>query len=159
MTEYKPKEGSRLTVDQARRYGAHLEFLMLHNEAPLQARDVVADAKLDASPLHDYFDWNDSSAAESWREEQARYLLRNIQIEVETVSGEKCDVRFAYAVVGKQTHGYVSFPQVQQSEEYRQQVIEMALAELASWRKKYNTYAELFPVVEAIQHALPLVNA
>src|SRR5262245_16182963 len=42
----------------------------------LSPRDVVDAAKNDASPLHPYFEWNDSEAADQWRLEQARRLLR-----------------------------------------------------------------------------------
>lgn len=42
----------------------------------LSPRDVVDAAKNEASPLHPYFDWDDERAADHWRLEQARRLLR-----------------------------------------------------------------------------------
>lgn len=39
-------------------------------------RDVVDAAKNDQSPLHPYFEWADKKAADNWRLDQARRLLR-----------------------------------------------------------------------------------
>ena len=45
---------------------------------------VVADAKKASSPLHDQFDWNDKTAAEKYRKQVARQLIRSVKIEIET---------------------------------------------------------------------------
>ena len=52
-----------------------------------KAGRITAPAVLDAarpasSPIHDCFDWNDSEAAEKWRLEQARELIRRVKIEL-----------------------------------------------------------------------------
>lgn len=39
-------------------------------------RDVVDAAKPNDSPLHPYFEWDDDKAADNWRLDQARRLLR-----------------------------------------------------------------------------------
>jgi hypothetical protein len=48
----------------------------------LTPEQVVDEAKDAKSPLHQFFDWDDSSAALSWRIEQARELIRRVKIEV-----------------------------------------------------------------------------
>ena len=45
---------------------------------------VVKDAKRADSPLHDYFEWDDTVAAAQWREEQARQLVRSVRVTIET---------------------------------------------------------------------------
>ena len=52
-----------------------------------KAGRITAHAVLDAarpasSPIHDCFDWDDSEAAEKWRLEQARELIRRVKIEL-----------------------------------------------------------------------------
>jgi hypothetical protein len=55
--------------------------------AVLYARDgrltpeqVVRDAKSLTSPLHDYFQWDDTKAALAWRTQQARVLIRSVAL-------------------------------------------------------------------------------
>lgn len=49
-------------------------------QGELTAHQVLDDARSPDSPLHRYFDWDDSEAAEKWRLSQARTLIRNIRI-------------------------------------------------------------------------------
>lgn len=44
--------------------------------------DVVDAARDPASPLHAHFEWDDSAAAEKYRLDQARTLIRSVKIEV-----------------------------------------------------------------------------
>ena len=41
---------------------------------------VIADARDPDSPLHDHFDWDDEAAADNWRREQARRLIRSVRL-------------------------------------------------------------------------------
>ena len=41
---------------------------------------VVADAEDEASPLHSYFEWDDSVAGMKYRIEQARTLIRSVRV-------------------------------------------------------------------------------
>lgn len=43
---------------------------------------VIKDAKKKTSPLHSEFEWDDSIAAQNWRTEQARRLIRSVKIVV-----------------------------------------------------------------------------
>lgn len=51
----------------------------------LTAEVVVEDARNPSSPLHAHFDWDNDVAAEKWRLEQARRLIRSVKITVEVV--------------------------------------------------------------------------
>lgn len=44
---------------------------------------VLDDARSPNSPLHDYFEWNDDVAAEKYRLDQARRLIRSVRVEIE----------------------------------------------------------------------------
>jgi hypothetical protein len=50
----------------------------LERRGLLQPFDVVEAARDPGSPLHDSFEWNDSVAAERYRLEQARRLIRTV---------------------------------------------------------------------------------
>jgi phage terminase Nu1 subunit (DNA packaging protein) len=49
----------------------------------LTAQMVLQEARAASSPLHGFFEWDDSEAAEKWRLEQARELVRRVKIVVE----------------------------------------------------------------------------
>lgn len=71
--------------------------------------DVLADAENPESPLHDQFDWDDSSAARKYRKAQARTLLNSVQL----VLHEKKHLISSIAYVrspdaGPKEQGYVS---------------------------------------------------
>lgn len=55
---------------------------------------VVRAARADTSPLHACFEWDDSAAAQSWREEQARVLIRSVRVEITTDTVTISTVRY-----------------------------------------------------------------
>ena len=60
---------------------ALLEDIM--NEAGMLVPTTVLDYARDpASPLHKYFEWDDTEAAEQYRIDQARQLIRSVNITV-----------------------------------------------------------------------------
>ena len=48
----------------------------------LTPTQVVNAARDESSPLHSCFEWDDGLAAESWRIEQARELIRSVKVKV-----------------------------------------------------------------------------
>lgn len=68
--------------------GEELERIRIEREGRLHAADVVEEAKPKTAPLHPAFEWRDGVAAASWREHQARNLIRSV-VEVYTDSNGK----------------------------------------------------------------------
>jgi len=62
-----------------------LRELYVGNGRDLRERDVLADARDEGSPLHPYFEWDDTAAAEAHRLAQASALIRRVRVEVITV--------------------------------------------------------------------------
>jgi hypothetical protein len=60
--------------------GRRIEQLVSDNDGEITPHIVLADARSKRSPLHDAFDWTDSEAAEKWRIQQARELIRCVQV-------------------------------------------------------------------------------
>ena len=148
---YKPVKGSILNNEQAMRYGSRLNELA-QSKGLVRATDIVEDAADDQSPLHDFFEWDDTVAAGKWREDQAYYLLRNIAVVTEQPDGQEKEIRLMYNIVDTDnTRGYVNIVRILDEQELRQQIIDKALRELRSWRDKYKTYKELVPILEAIE--------
>jgi len=65
------------------------ELERIHSEhGTLRAQIVVDEARPKEAPLHPAFEWDDSVAAEYYRREQARSLIKTVQIVREDESGE-----------------------------------------------------------------------
>lgn len=59
----------------------------------LDVEDILRIARDPGSPLHRYFDWNDTTAAEAWRREQAGTLIRRVRIVRSDSTGNTYRVR------------------------------------------------------------------
>lgn len=64
----------------------------LERAGKLTAEDVVSAARDPESPLHAFFEWDDARAADAWRLEQARTLIRSVQIRVSVEEGRAISV-------------------------------------------------------------------
>ena len=117
---------------------------------------VVHDAKKKSSPFHDYFEWNDGAAAHEYRLQQARYLIRSIEV---TIIEGKSDQR-AYVAVPIESvtgdeddegTGYACIETVLNSAYLRRQYIQRALKEAENYAKRYEGIAELDEIVATIK--------
>lgn len=54
------------------------------NNGRLEPSAVVDDARSEDSPLHELFEWDDSAAAERFREHQARNIIASVRVVIET---------------------------------------------------------------------------
>ena len=111
--------------------------------------EVLEKAKDETTELHKCFEWNDSIAAEKYRLEQAKNIIRMLVYEKETK--EQAVVRYYAKTETK--HVYQPTKQFLVQEDEYQGLLRRALAELETFKKKYHTLTELegiFEVMEAI---------
>ena len=104
------------------------------------------------TPLHDYFEWRDDVAAEKYREEQARYIIRSIIVIDETE--EKPPVKAYCPVVVEKQHKFEHIDTVVKNVDLRQQMLENAKRELFAFQVKYNKlkdFVELSGVFASIE--------
>lgn len=71
--------------------------------------DVVADAKLKTSPIHDLFDWDKSKAAHQWFLECAREIIRSVRVQVTTIVFETRPQGYTRDPDANGKQGYRSF--------------------------------------------------
>lgn len=159
---YKPAPDCAINEEQAQRYGERIAALE-EEFGGVGASTIVQDAKQEDSPLHDYFEWDNEVAAQGYRIEQARYLIRHINIVVKTPNGGEEEVRAFHSVTIKESPAanqrgvsYLSLQRILSDSEQRQELIDKAFKELESWRRRYHTYKELAKVVETVDKALEL---
>ncbi len=126
-----------------------LEIVRNQNGGILRPKDVVEYAHDPKSLLHSRFEWDDGAAAEGYRLEQARQLIR-------------CTV-VVLPNHNKSTHAYVSLVSDRKNgDSYRhvvdvmaeplarQHLIRQALDEAAAWRKRHADLVELAAIFDAI---------
>ena len=146
--EYFWRKGSR-QFGSAQDVGAYIEEMRQKNGGFIGAGNVIADAKKKRSPLHGYFEWDDSKAAGEHRLAQARELIGAIVFEREDVT-----VRGFVNVKIENESTYTSIDLALSDCELRAQVIERARREMVSWHQRYKDLKEFKPVHEAIKSAL-----
>lgn len=129
----------------------------------IQKRDgcVTKSSFLDASrpleaPTHTLFEWDDSIAGERWREYQSMQVINSIEVTIVRPDApeEKSAMR-AFVVVDKakdptKKARLVSVDVALGNEDMRSQVLENALMELKSFKRKYEMLSELSKVFKAI---------
>jgi hypothetical protein len=109
---------------------------------------VVEAARDQTSPLHAHFTWDDTEAAEAYREWQARGLLKRVTVKIEG----KVLPAFHNVVVqvegDGERQGYISTSIVLKDKGMTKQIIQQAIDELIFWEKKYADLKELSGVVD-----------
>ena len=100
----------------------------------------------ESAPLHDEFDWNDASAAEKFREHQARNIINALVVQTESTQTEVRN----FFIVQKEA-GYQSVDILMEKEDTRLKLLEQALRELEWFERKYSRLNELGGVFAAIE--------
>lgn len=142
---YKVKSGFRLKASLAQSVGEECE--RLESEGRLTPRNLVEASRPEDAPLHDCFEWDDTVAAEKWRDAQASYIIRSVEV---TVDGANEPTRAFVATVSDDKQEYRAIGYVLRSTDSREALLESARRELLSFRRKYATLYELAKVFDAI---------
>lgn len=120
---------------------------------------IVKSAERKRSPLRKYFQWNNTTAAQKYREWQARALIGCVQVTI-VEHGESSTVR-AFVNVSPSDEvldddmivdrSYVSVQKAARNVGYRGQVLLYARNQLINWKRRFGGFKEFFGVVEAIE--------
>ncbi len=116
---------------------------------------VVEEARSEASPLHDQFNWDDTEAARQYRIYQAKNLIRTI-VRYAEINGDKRAVRVFVSLTPDREEdggGYRDVVAVLSDKSMRRQMLEDAMNELAAFEKKYANLKELTEVFVASKKA------
>lgn len=151
---YAWRENVRIPI-KAEVAGAALDYLRTGNKGILTPSLVVDAARHPDHPLHKAFTWDDSAAAEKYRENQARVLISSVRVVV-IGPDDKATSRVAFlSVINREEgRGYMTSAAVMGDSDYRNQALEDALISLQGWKRRYNHLEELAKVFEAID-AIP----
>ena len=145
MTVYKWRSGARMCVSAQ---VAGEECKRLESEGNLTPKALVDASRPEDAPLHPAFEWDNDVAAERWREEQARHIVRMLEVKVEQV--EQPVRAFVSVDVGEEKRSYKDVMIVMRDKSTAAAVLLDAKRELAAFKRKYEGLKELAQVFEAI---------
>lgn len=121
----------------------------LESEGRLTPADLVDESRPDDAPLHGCFEWNDAKAAERFRETQASYIIRSVEV-TPVESKEPTRAFISYVPDKDESPTYLSVVHMVHDKTKREYMLEQALRELESFRRKYRNLSELANVFDAI---------
>jgi hypothetical protein len=168
QTRFAFKSGARITGLTAEMAYAALSAIEVR-DGVIRPAVVVDEARPTDSPLHPAFLWDDTEAAERFRQEQARLLIRSVVVMSDTTPDLAAAVRaFVHISVPDDettedddqeptrvyvNRAYIDTESALRSPSLRAQVLAQALAELSALTRKYRELVELAEVFAAIDHA------
>jgi len=134
---------------------AELTNIAEQNGGTIRPDDVVTAAQPEESPLHSFFDWNDSEAAYKYRLWQARQLIR-VMVTYVGDGENKTPTRVFVSLTTdrKSGNGYRSIVSVLSDTERRRQLLADALTEMLGFQKKYAALKELAAVFSAMSNVI-----
>ena len=138
--------GTRFGADAQKCYEEIMEICDDVESASPQA--ILEKARDESTELHKCFTWDDSTAAEKWRINEARLVTRQLVIKEVEVPKDRPEIRLFYKTDNesgyKPTHIIVK-----QEDEYKQ-LLARAYAELRAFKAKYSMLKELQEIFELI---------
>ena len=116
---------------------------------------ILEEARTETSPLHKYFCWDDTKAAESYRRWQARQFVACTRVTYTSRKGEPMSVRAFVSVMkdgfSEETRCYMNITKVMSKASLRQQLLDKAMSEVEEWRERYQHLSELAVIFQAIE--------
>lgn len=131
------------------------ETLMQINEkhGTVKPETVVHEAKRKSHPLHPFFEWDNDKAADEFRKEQARYLIRSVRIIQQVKNEEPKLIRVFHNVEDTEEigRGYQPLVHIMNSEDLKQQAISYSIQYLQQARKRLSEIKELEKIVVELE--------
>lgn len=146
MKTIKWKDGTRFSANAEKCYE---EINSLERITP---ENIVEYARDEGTELHKCFQWDDAKAAESWRRQQARFIVSSLTVVIEKDIGEHKTFRLIQHDEVDREYKPIVFS-VRNMDEYSR-LLEQAKRELRSFRARYKQIVELADVIEEISKAL-----
>jgi hypothetical protein len=114
---------------------------------------AVVDAARDRkSPLHPHFEWSDKVAAEAFRVDQARSLIRCIHVSTdETESGV---ARAFLSVRDKEGTSYRTISDVLSSADLQQRILAQAERDLLAFENRYQSLQDICDLIRQARERL-----
>ena len=125
------------------------------SEKGLNPDTLLEASRPEDAPLHNEFEWDDTVAAEKFRKEQARYIIRHlVVIHKDTNGAEQIVKDRAFVFTGKKKTGYVPLGEALSNETWRANLLKAAYKDMEFFTAKYHRLNELSDVIDAMRRIL-----
>lgn len=115
-------------------------------DTSISPEEVLEKARNEKSELHKCFEWDDSTAAEKFRLQQARQIIQLLVIVPQKKTDEPVRV---FSITSQRNTYQPTRLFLQQPDEY-QILLKKAKIELAEFKKRYKTLSELEEIFKCI---------
>lgn len=134
---------------------------LIDKDGSVTPERLVEVSKPKNAPLHNEFEWNDTTAAQKYREEQARQIIKNIVIieipeDTDELKQVKCWVNSdrAFVPTDERLHKYVTIDTALSTESWKDNLLKAARRDMISFITKYRRLTELNKVIEDMKNFL-----
>ena len=141
------------TKANPQKIGEVLADIAVTNGGELTPKAVVDHARARNSPLHRHFEWDNEIAAEAYRLDQARSIIRLVRIQdEETESGT---ARAFISISDNGGRSYRPIESVRRSADLQLAVLRQARRDLEAYK---NRYRELSDICALVGEAMDLID-
>ena len=120
------------------------EIETIDNATP---QSILEYAKNENTELHKCFDWNDTSAANKWRLQQARQIVCNLVYKEETKNEQSTALRVFYQ---SSENKYEPTKIILTNKDEYEELLKRARQELRAFKEKYKMLTELEEILNLI---------
>lgn len=159
---YRYRAGYNFRGVKADVVGATVAAIMEANGGQLTPADVVEDARPEDAPLHPCFTWDDAEAAEKYREDEARRVIRSyVVVKTDAAGNEKEEIANVSVASPYDDEGPAYMPAMSAMEDpaRRARIIAFARAQLDGWHARYGHIEELAEAAELVRQAKAAATA
>ena len=131
----------------------------------IELSTLVTESKPKAAALHDEFEWSNAKAANRYRVEQARYIVRSLEVTYDENEPTRAyqSVRVVEAEAAdkpaKVKHVFRSMEDVMKDPETRDELLGQAIRDALAYKKRYHALQELAKVFAAMDEVLMEIQA
>lgn len=118
---------------------------------PQQIVDKARDKK---SELYRCFTWDNDTAAEKWRLQEARSIVTHLIIKRSDEEKDSLPIRRFYKTDKSHDSGYKPVEFIVADKDEYQSLLQQAKAEMIAFKSKYKGLRELEPILEAMDELL-----
>lgn len=132
--------------------GEELDRIRVSAGGQLEPQAVVNAARNKKNPLHPFLEWDDSRAAEAFRLDQARAIVRLVRVVDEET--EEGSARAFISLAGVGGISYRSVQEVKTSRDLAEAVLAAADRDLAAFERRYRELREICAIVVEAREAI-----
>ena len=167
IVEFRAKEGRSLGQQAAEEVGPEIHALIQESaDKEITPQDYLNWARSNPeSASHKHFTWEDTVAAKRWRVHEARNIINSVEIKIIDNRGDEEFVPAFLNIVVRDseddwtaTRVYSPFEVIADDEEKSKQIVERAMRDFMSWRKRYHRFRTLLPLADVYDATDSLVE-